>query len=273
MIKRQHILVNGHKWEYLRFGKGEPIVLIHGFVSNAEFLVPFGKILAGKFEVIIPDLPGFGWTKSLKDNTLPNLAIELAGFINALGLGDLCVFGVSFGGTLCLEMAIQDKVKIAKMFLQSPLWERCAIHHNFDTDLEVVLLKIPTGILKKFQHRRVIFLLFKIMNLFRERSNEPSFPRSIWNRVATVICRTDVAFAKQVLNTKDFFNHGQELHKITIPTVLIGCNKDVVIPPDEVKNLKMILKTKCKYVELEECSHAAIVEVPDKLAEIIITNS
>ena len=59
-LKRQHILVNNHKWEYLRFGKGEPLLIVQGFTSSARFYEPVGKLIAQKFDVIIPFLPGFG---------------------------------------------------------------------------------------------------------------------------------------------------------------------------------------------------------------------
>lgn len=272
-LKRKHILVNGHKWEYLRFGKGEPIVLVHGFTANATFLEPVGKILAQKFDVIIPELPGCGWTKTLPDSSVPSLALNLEEFIKTLGIDSPILFAVSFGGTVCLEMALQKRIFIKKMFLQSPYWEYGVIHPNFDYNLETDLLKIPTSIVRFLQRRWLLILIFKIMNVFRSRSNEPSFSGRIWNKAATTLSRTDAAFAKKIFQTKEFFHQGRELSMIKIPTVLIGGGKDVAIPPVEVKKLKKLLTCDCQYVELEDASHAAIVEIPEKLAVIILENT
>src|ERR1700693_5521929 len=52
--------VNGVKLHYLIAGKGEPVVLLHGFAETSHMWLPLISKLADKHTVIAPDLRGFG---------------------------------------------------------------------------------------------------------------------------------------------------------------------------------------------------------------------
>src|SRR5262245_53332036 len=52
--------VNGTRLHYLVAGKGDPVVLLHGFAETSHMWRPLIGKLAGKHTVIAPDLRGFG---------------------------------------------------------------------------------------------------------------------------------------------------------------------------------------------------------------------
>jgi len=52
--------VNGIKLHYLIAGKGDPIVLLHGFAETSHMWLPLIAKLSDKHTVIAPDLRGFG---------------------------------------------------------------------------------------------------------------------------------------------------------------------------------------------------------------------
>src|SRR3954468_2103443 len=52
--------VNGVKLHYLVAGKGDPIVLLHGFAETSHMWRPLIAKLSDKHTVIAPDLRGFG---------------------------------------------------------------------------------------------------------------------------------------------------------------------------------------------------------------------
>ena len=45
---------------YKVFGKGKPVVLIHGFIEEGSMWNETAKVLSKKFKIIVPDLDGFG---------------------------------------------------------------------------------------------------------------------------------------------------------------------------------------------------------------------
>ena len=79
------------KWNFSKFpvvmgGKGQPILLLHGFDSSFLEFRRVYPLLKNKFQIIIPDLLGFGFTPRIaSDNYDPRKIISnLIDIINTL---------------------------------------------------------------------------------------------------------------------------------------------------------------------------------------------
>src|SRR3954468_23357632 len=59
--------VNGVKLHYLVAGKGDPVILLHGFAETSHMWLPLIAKLADKHTVIAPDLRGFGQSAAPAD--------------------------------------------------------------------------------------------------------------------------------------------------------------------------------------------------------------
>ena len=57
-INIQNIEVN-----YIQYGEGKDIVLLHGWGQNIQMMKPLGDAFCDKFRITILDFPGFGETK------------------------------------------------------------------------------------------------------------------------------------------------------------------------------------------------------------------
>src|SRR3989440_11805605 len=53
------VTIDGCKTHYRRGGKGAPLVFLHG-ASGAPVVLPFMEKLAQRFDVLVPDHPGYG---------------------------------------------------------------------------------------------------------------------------------------------------------------------------------------------------------------------
>ena len=104
-------------------GKGEKILLLHGFDScflEYRRLTPF---LKNKNKLIIPDLYGFGFCPRSSDNKygFKYLMKHLNSILNYLSENEpIGIIGASMGGALALELARQNPKKINKLLLLSP---------------------------------------------------------------------------------------------------------------------------------------------------------
>jgi pimeloyl-ACP methyl ester carboxylesterase len=86
----QYLEANGIRVHYVRHGEGFPLVLLHGW---PEFWYTWRKnmpVLAGEFDVVAPDLRGFGDTDKpglpdLPKELLGNLVEDLRGLVDSLG--------------------------------------------------------------------------------------------------------------------------------------------------------------------------------------------
>ncbi|MET0615415.1 MAG: alpha/beta fold hydrolase [Thermoleophilaceae bacterium] len=99
------VRVNGLEVAYERVGAGPPLVFVHGAASDSRLWRPQLAGLAGEFTVIAWDEPGAGRSSDVPpDFTLADYAGCLAGLIDALGVGRAHVAGISWGGTVALEL-------------------------------------------------------------------------------------------------------------------------------------------------------------------------
>jgi pimeloyl-ACP methyl ester carboxylesterase len=99
--------VDGRVIAYERTGDGPPLVLLHGYVGDGSTVWrPQIDALSGEFTVIAWDAPGAGRSADPpEDFGIAGYADCLAGFIDALGLDEPHVAGLSFGGALTIEFA------------------------------------------------------------------------------------------------------------------------------------------------------------------------
>jgi len=66
-LVQKEIQVDDHKIVYLEGGKGQTIVLLHGFGANKDNWTRFAKYLTGNYHLVIPDIPGFGESSQIKE--------------------------------------------------------------------------------------------------------------------------------------------------------------------------------------------------------------
>ncbi len=87
-------------------GRGQPIVLLHGFAMESRHWLPFAYPLATKYRVIMPDLRGFGRSHELpfdKACVLSTYAIDLESLFDQLQLTDIRLAGISMGALTALQ--------------------------------------------------------------------------------------------------------------------------------------------------------------------------
>lgn len=88
---------------YLHFGRGEPLVLIHGLGEVKEGWHSQYE-LADQYELIIPDLRGHGECTETNGITIPNFADDIIGLLNELEIENAHILGLSMGGAVAQEI-------------------------------------------------------------------------------------------------------------------------------------------------------------------------
>src|SRR2546423_2731499 len=110
----------GCRTHYRRGGKGMPLVFLHG-ASGAPVVLPFMEKLAERFDVIVPDHPGYGqsdepeWLENIHD-----VGYFYLDFLAALKLERAVLVGSSMGGWMAMEMAVRNTARIGCIVLVSP---------------------------------------------------------------------------------------------------------------------------------------------------------
>jgi pimeloyl-ACP methyl ester carboxylesterase len=112
------VRTNGLEIAYERVGRGPPIVLVHGAAVDSRMWRPQLAGLADEFTVVAWDEPGAGRSSDVPpDFALVDYADCLAAVIAALDLGPAHVAGLSWGGTVALELYRHHPDRVATLVL------------------------------------------------------------------------------------------------------------------------------------------------------------
>ncbi len=109
---------NGLEIAYERVGEGPPIVFAHGAATDARMWQPQLAGLSDEFTVVAWDEPGAGRSSNVPtDIGLADYAHYLAALIDGVGLGPAHVAGLSWGGTVVLELYRHHPELVATLIL------------------------------------------------------------------------------------------------------------------------------------------------------------
>ena len=124
--------ITGCNIRFMRGGKGEPLLFLHG-ASGASRWLPFMEKLSEKYEVIVPEHPGFGasgdpeWLDNISD-----LAFFYLDVMDHLGIDRINLVGTSIGGWLAAEVAIRNATRLASLTVVAPAGIRVKGHRKGD---------------------------------------------------------------------------------------------------------------------------------------------
>src|SRR5271167_2975711 len=115
-IDSRMAVVNGVKLHYLTAGHGPAVILIHGYTQTSRMWRPIIPLLAEKFTVIAPDLPGIGDSAIPKDGLdMKNAAIRIHALVKSLGIEKARVVGHDIGLMVAYAYAAQFQAETEKL--------------------------------------------------------------------------------------------------------------------------------------------------------------
>ena len=129
MISQQAITIEGRQAKYWIGGSGKPLVLIHGGLGDAQqhWSSTF-EALVPHFQVLAPDLPGFGVSAPLPMPSYQNYLNWLQLLFDMLNIGGpLLMMGHSFGAALSRFFAAENTGYVSRLVLiDGGACDRCA---------------------------------------------------------------------------------------------------------------------------------------------------
>lgn len=112
---RQHsrfVEVGGLNWHVQVMGEGPVLLLLHGTGASSHSFRDLAPLLAKQFTVMVPDLPGHGFTSDggFGSLSLDGMALVLSELLRALGLCPVLGVGHSAGAAVLLRMDIDELI-------------------------------------------------------------------------------------------------------------------------------------------------------------------
>jgi pimeloyl-ACP methyl ester carboxylesterase len=224
--------VNDIQMYYAVYGQGEPVLLIHGGLGNADvwgFQVP---ALAEAHKVIVADSRGHGRsTRSARPFGYQLMADDYLALLDHLGLDQVALVGWSDGGIIGLDIAIRHPERLSRLF---------AFAANYTPEgVKASVADDPT------------------FNAYIERAGKE------YARLSPTPDEFD-AFVEQISQmwaTEPNYTR-EQLKAITVPTVIFDGDHDEAIEPAHTAEMAELIPG-AKLVIMKDASHFAMWQQPD----------
>jgi pimeloyl-ACP methyl ester carboxylesterase len=121
-FRRRTTQVDNHRVVYSEGGRGEVIVLLHGFGASSDSWNRFAGRLKKRFRVIAPDLPGWGESARIDAESYgyPQQVERLHQFLGGLDLDRFHLVGHSMGGFIASAYAARYPDRVITLGLLAP---------------------------------------------------------------------------------------------------------------------------------------------------------
>jgi len=244
------VRVNGIQMNYEVNGDGFPLVMIMGLGANLDWWDPrMIRGLSKNFKTIMLDNRGAGRTEvSDKNYTSRLFADDTVGLMDALGISRAHVLGISMGGMIAQELAINYPEKVEKLVLCSTA---CGGKETVWPSQETLESNMRAGGAASPDESARMFVSICLTKEFMDKN--PDFVESMTKRILKAPISPE-AFQRQTSAVMAFSSFDR-LSGIKARTLVLCGKRDVLIPPENGSILAKAIPS-AKLVLLERSAHA-----------------
>lgn len=255
------VIVGAHEMFVREMGPPDApvLVLVHGW--NLDGAMTFHRIipaLAKQFRVIVPDLRNHGrsdWVRGRVEIT--DLADDVSGVLDVLGVSGATVLGYSMGGMVVQELAKRHPRHVGAMILAATAAR------------PIAELRIPTRIafwLARGGLRVSGYEIARVTGEVLHRTGAVKDNHRRWMHQALIKRDADLYYeigaAVWRFDSRDWVGRLPQEAMIIIPTA------DEVVPPETQYELSALLPD-AKLVELDGGFHESVLNRPDEYVDVI----
>lgn len=240
-------------------GRGLPVVLLHAFPLTRKMWSGTVQNLNDQFQVILPDLPGFGESSQLIQPTIPNMAREVAALLDHLKITEpVWIGGLSMGGYVTFEFLRQypKRVRGLGFFATKAAPDSPEARENRMKSIEALekfgmepfVKKIVKSQLGKTTQETRPDLIQAAVDLMKNNSPEGSI-----DALKAMADRSDSA---DLLKT------------IRVPTLVIAGEEDAIIAPSDMEAMHQQISGS-EFYSVAKSGHLINLEQPESFQKIL----
>jgi pimeloyl-ACP methyl ester carboxylesterase len=249
-FKQSFVEVDGCRTHLRRGGSGEPLLFLHG-ASGAPAILPFMEKLAQRFDVLVPEHPGYGlsdepeWLENIHD-----VAYFYLDLLRELNLSRVMVVGSSMGGWIAMEMAVRDASRIKSLVLVSPAGISAPGVQPAD-----IFLMPPEDLVRR---------LFHDQKFAEQRLAEPVTPESVDMSLKNRHTTARLAWEPRLHDP----HLPKWLHRIEVPVKLIWGEHDRILPVQFVEQYRKLLP-RADVSIVKNAGHLPHAEKADEFCDLV----
>jgi pimeloyl-ACP methyl ester carboxylesterase len=240
-----------------RAGKGPPLLFLHGADGYSQWL-PFFDALAERYELIVPEHPGFGASDDPPlIRSVSDMAMFYLDFLETLQLRDLHIVGHSLGGWIAAEILVRDRSRAKSLTLISSAGIRVE--------------GVPSGDLFIWNREELLRNVF-----YNQAYADIALSLQLTDQQLDTILKNRFTATKLGWQPR-WYNPDLEkwLHRIRLPALILWGDEDKIMPPDyaglwreRLPDARLVMIDKCGHVPQVEKMSETIGALRDFLAEV-----
>jgi len=247
------VAVNGMELYYEVSGEGAPLIVLHGAYMNIPSMGEIIPMLAETHTVYALEFQGHGRSTDIdRPITYPNLADDVAAFMDAVGLEQADVVGYSMGGSAGVQLAIRHPERVGRLaVISGAAFSISGFQPEF---IEMIPSMVPE-----------MFIGTPMEDAYRELAADPDgFP---------ALVEKLIALEHEPLEWRD------EVEALDLPVLVIAGDSDVVTVEHTVAFFRLLgggimgdMGTPlpdARLAILPGTSHTAVITQPDLLHALI----
>lgn len=243
---------------YSVVGSGPSLMLVHGFGEDGQIFKNQVTALAGRFRLIIPDLPGSGRSSLLSDPAagIEDLADCLLAILKNEKTEKCIMLGHSMGGYITLAMAEKYPEYLRGFGL---------IHSTAFADSEEKIQTRKKGMAFMKEHGAHEFLKTSIPGLFHDTVKNREELQVLLSRAGRFSTDSLCRYYEAMIKRPD------RRHVITragIPFLLIAGSHDTAVPLSQSMQMAYLAENTEIHI-LRNSGHMGMLEEPEKFNRII----
>lgn len=223
---KEHQVRLHEEWvDVVEMGRGEPIVLVPGLAGSWKLLGPLAHVLARKYRVYACGMRGDRFPMGLSlPRDVGEHAQDLHDLIDQLGLERPAIMGVSFGGAVALEFAVEHPHKLGALIV-------AGAEARFRASLGSTIAR---RVLERFPLPSDNGFVNQFFNLLHGGKPEPG---PLADFVVERCWETDQSVLAHRIGLLDSFDVRDRLWRIDVPTLVLAGSRDVIVTPARQRSL------------------------------------
>jgi 3-oxoadipate enol-lactonase len=250
--------VNSAQIFYQATGEGDPLLLLHGLGSSGDdwwFQTP---AFAPHFRLILPNLRGHKQSSTLREPTsIFTLTVDIAQLLDALGIAQAHVLGLSLGGLVAQLLAIHFPQLVSKLILVN------TFAHLRPTSLREAYTLARRAIVSKYLPPETTAKV-----VARDLFPKPD-QAALRDEVLTRSGVNDATSYRYLVDAIRRFDSRPQLDRIAASTLLITGDRDAVVPRGCQQQLARGIRT-VQWRLVRDSGHATPVDQPEEFNRVVL---
>jgi 2-succinyl-6-hydroxy-2,4-cyclohexadiene-1-carboxylate synthase len=248
-------------------GKGEALLMLHGFMGSAQSWHRQWDSITERYKVIAIDLPGHGNTENpthAARHTIESVAADIAEILDQLEINRIHFLGYSMGGRIALYFAVHHPERVQSLLLESasPGLDNVADREARRAADAALAMKIESSGLAAFVD------YWENLPLF---ASQKTLPSDIQASIRGQRLRNDpagLAASLRELGTGSQPSMWSELQHVKLPTLLIVGRADRKFV--EIGQQMAAELPQARLEIVEAAGHTVHLEQPERFSELVI---